>query len=201
MYSPTYTSSTANASRKEVVEWFNAFKLKSKSYEVKLTSIVDLTDGTAVCLFFALHFPALLNESRIKFHAIYEHDRLFNWKLIQEVLDKLQVKKLVKVDRILSGNCRTEILEFSQWLILFYEQNHGQSLRSPEKAAVQQPKEDKQALIIKSLIQERDLYYSKLRDIEEELHYIEAAKGLDRLFGLSTGQFCQRLRDILSRSD
>ena len=49
----------------------------------------------------------------------------------------------------------------------------------------------------RTLAEERDLYFTKLKDIELELKLIKETSSFDRLFGLSTTKFCERLNDIL----
>ena len=48
-----------------------------------------------------------------------------------------------------------------------------------------------------TLVEERDLYFTKLKDIEHELQLINQTGSFDRLFGLSTTKFCERLNEIL----
>ena len=97
-------------------------------------------------------FLDLLNEGRIKIDAKYEHDRYSNWKLVQNVLDKLHLDKTINIDRIISGT-RTEVLEMAQWMILFYEQNklgnRGLKQASKETPASPKSKEEEQEEIIR----------------------------------------------------
>ena len=51
--------------------------------------------------------------------------------------------------------------------------------------------------IFRTLAEERDHYYTKLKDIEEEVKLIKETSTFDRLFGLSTTKFCERLNEIL----
>lgn len=94
----------------------------------------------------------MLNEGRIKLNAKYEHDRFANWKLVQNVLDKLDLDKKINIDRILSGT-RSELLEMAQWMVLFYEQNKVGQKRgmkaSKEAPATPKTKEQEQEEIIR----------------------------------------------------
>merc|ERR1712189_151234 len=99
-----------------------------------------------------------------------------NWKMVQHVLDRLNLDKRINVDRVISGT-RTEVLEMAQWMILFYEQNklgnRGLKQASKETPASPKSKEEEQEEIIRTLAEERDLYFTKLKDIELELKLIK----------------------------
>ena len=94
----------------------------------------------------------LLNEGRIKTDAKFDYERYSNWKLVQNVLDKLNLDKKINIDRVLGGT-RTEVLEMAQWMILFYEQNKlGKSgLKQASKETPESPKsrEEEQDEIIR----------------------------------------------------
>ena len=171
MHNPTLTTATANASRQEVVNWFNSLELEIKSKKIKLVTIDQLVDGVPICLFFSKLFPSkysfaakssqnlvlpqlsdLLNEGRIKTDAKFDYERYSNWKLVQNVLDKLNLDKKINIDRVLGGT-RTEVLEMAQWMILFYEQNKlGKAgLKQASKETPESPKtrEEEQDEIIR----------------------------------------------------
>ena len=54
-----------------------------------------------------------INEARIKPNSPYYDDRLKNWKLAQNVLDKLNIELEIKVDLILKGNT-AQLLRIAQ---------------------------------------------------------------------------------------
>ena len=58
MHNPTLTTATANASRQEVVNWFNSLELSIKNKQVKLVTVDELVDGVPICLFFSKLFPS-----------------------------------------------------------------------------------------------------------------------------------------------
>ena len=84
--------------------------------------------------------------------AKYEHDRYANWKMVQHVLDRLNLDKRINVDRVISG-IRTELLEMAQWMILFYEQNklgkHRLKEATREAPPTPKTKEEEQEDIIR----------------------------------------------------
>merc|ERR1719197_2350714 len=94
---PTVTNSTATISRQDVINWINSLTLKIEKLE-------DLIDGFVICILFNTLFPDYINEGRIKPNSPYYDDRLKNWKLAQNVLDKLNIELEIKVDLILKGN-------------------------------------------------------------------------------------------------
>lgn len=61
MLNPTLTTASANASRHEVVNWFNSLSLSVKDKPIKLVTVDELVDGVPVCLFFSKLFPSKSN--------------------------------------------------------------------------------------------------------------------------------------------
>ena len=53
--------------------------------------------------------------------------------------------------------------------------------------------------VFRSLSAERDEYYTKLADIENEIKIIKNANITEMLFGISTNELCDRLNQILSQ--
>merc|ERR1712063_231449 len=54
--------------------------------------------------------------------------------------------------------------------------------------------------IIRTLAEERDSYFSKLKDIEDELRLIEEqTKNSSLFFGMTSKTFCERLNKILTK--
>ena len=54
-------------------------------------------------------------------------------------------------------------------------------------------------IYFRSLAEERDSYFSKLKDIEDELRVIEEqTKNSSLFFGMTSQKFCQRLNKILT---
>lgn len=62
MLNPTLTNATANASRNEVVTWFNSLTLSVKDKHIKLVTVDELVDGVPVCLFFSKLFPSKIKS-------------------------------------------------------------------------------------------------------------------------------------------
>jgi hypothetical protein len=89
-------------------------------------------------------------------------------------------------------------------LILFCEENKlskSKITRSPGKEKnilIRMSKLDEQEAIIKSLSEERNNYYSKLVDIEDEIRTLNLANITTKLFGISTSELCQRLTQIIN---
>jgi len=218
---PTVTNSTATISRQDVINWINSLTLKfgqcrskqcCNSTEqcpqrccriIKIEKLEDLVDGFVICILFNTLFPDYINEGRIKPNSPYYDDRLKNWKLAQNVLDKLNIELEIKVDLILKGNT-AQLLRIAQWLILFCEENKlsKSKVTSPIKdrnILIKSSKIQQQEQIIKSLSAERDEYYTKLADIENEIKIIKNANITEMLFGISTNELCDRLNQILSQ--
>merc|ERR1719383_980818 len=68
-------------------------------------------------------FPGCIHLKKVKFNTKLEHEYISNFKLLQASFKKMNVDKIVPVDR-LKGKFQDNF-EFLQWFKKFFDANYG----------------------------------------------------------------------------
>uniref|UniRef100_A0A023F776 Microtubule-associated protein RP/EB family member 1 n=2 Tax=Triatoma infestans TaxID=30076 RepID=A0A023F776_TRIIF len=116
VYSTNVT--TENLSRHEMLAWVN--DCLQSSY----TKIEELCTGAAYCQFIDMLFPGCLPVKRIKFKTNLEHEYIHNFKLLQGAFKKMNVDKIIPIDRLIKGKFQDNF-EFLQWFKKFFDANYS----------------------------------------------------------------------------
>ncbi|MCL4122699.1 UNVERIFIED_CONTAM: hypothetical protein GTU68_053629 [Idotea baltica] len=115
------TSSTAeNLSRHDMLAWVNDCLMSN------YTKVEDLCSGSAYCQFMDMLFPGCIIVKKIKFNTNLEHEYIANFKLLQGSFKKMNVDKIVPVDRLIKGKFQDNF-EFLQWFKKFFDANYDGS--------------------------------------------------------------------------
>merc|ERR1719509_626578 len=69
-------------------------------------------------------FPGSIQLKKIKFDTKLEHEYINNFKLLQGAFKKMNVDKIVPVDRLVKGRFQDNF-EFLQWFKKFFDANYG----------------------------------------------------------------------------
>merc|ERR1719319_1666712 len=69
-------------------------------------------------------FPGSIQLKKIKFDTKLEHGCINNFKLLQGAFKKMNVDKIVPVDRLVKGRFQDNF-EFLQWFKKFFDANYG----------------------------------------------------------------------------
>ncbi|XP_077369777.1 microtubule-associated protein RP/EB family member 1-like isoform X2 [Festucalex cinctus] len=125
VYSTSVTSE--NLSRHEMLEWIN------DSLQMNLTKIEMLCSGAAYCQFMDMLFPGSLPLKRVKFGAKLEHEYIHNFKLLQIAFKKMNIDKIIPVDKLVKGKFQDNF-EFVQWFKKFFDANYCESEYDPVEA-------------------------------------------------------------------
>ncbi|XP_061717754.1 microtubule-associated protein RP/EB family member 3-like [Cydia pomonella] len=110
--------SSENLSRHDMLAWVNGCLQSS------FAKIEELCTGAAYCQFMDMMFPGSVPIRRIKFKTNLEHEYIHNFKILQGGFKKMNVDKIVPIDRLVKG-CFHENLEFLQWFKKFFDANNG----------------------------------------------------------------------------
>ncbi|XP_067866029.1 microtubule-associated protein RP/EB family member 1-like isoform X1 [Heterodontus francisci] len=112
------TSSTGdNLSRHDMLAWVN------DSLQLNYTKIEQLCSGAAYCQFMDMLFPGSIALKKVKFLAKLEHEYIQNFKLLQAAFKKMDVDKIIAVDKLMKGKFQDNF-EFLQWFRKFYDANY-----------------------------------------------------------------------------
>ncbi|XP_042237268.1 microtubule-associated protein RP/EB family member 1-like isoform X2 [Homarus americanus] len=112
------SATTENLSRHDMLNWVN--DCLQSSY----TKVEELCTGAAYCQFLDMLFPGSIMLKKVKFNTNLEHEYINNFKILQYAFKKLQVDKIVPVDKLIKGKFQDNF-EFLQWFKKFFDANYG----------------------------------------------------------------------------
>merc|ERR1719357_2469002 len=69
-------------------------------------------------------FPGCVLLKKVKFNTKLEHEYINNFKVLQASFKKMNVDKIVSVDRLVKGKFQDNF-EFLQWFKKFFDANYG----------------------------------------------------------------------------
>eukprot|EP00092_Neocalanus_flemingeri_P007815 GFUD01008436.1.p1 GENE.GFUD01008436.1~~GFUD01008436.1.p1 ORF type:complete len:278 (-),score=91.97 GFUD01008436.1:405-1238(-) len=111
------SGTTENLSRHDMLAWVN------DCIQTKFAKIEELCSGAAYCQFMDMLFPGSVQVKKIKFNTKLEHEYLTNFKVLQASFKKMNVDKIVPVDRLVKGRFQDNF-EFLQWFKKFFDANY-----------------------------------------------------------------------------
>ncbi|XP_066600717.1 microtubule-associated protein RP/EB family member 1 isoform X3 [Prorops nasuta] len=109
---------TENLSRHDMLAWVNGCLQSS------FTKIEELCTGAAYCQFMDMLFPGSVPLKRVKFKTNLEHEYIQNFKILQGGFKKMNVDKIVPIDRLVKGRFQDNF-EFLQWFKKFFDANYS----------------------------------------------------------------------------
>jgi len=115
VYSTSVT--TDNLSRHDMLAWVN------DCLSAKYTKIEEMCSGSAYCQFMDMLFPGCIPLKKVKFKTQLEHECIQNFKVLQAAFKKMQVDKIVPVDKLIKGRFQDNF-EFIQWFKKFFDANY-----------------------------------------------------------------------------
>lgn len=115
VYSTNVT--TENLSRHDMLAWVN------ECLQSNFAKIEELCTGAAYCQFMDMLFPGSVQLKRVKFRTNLEHEYIQNFKILQASFKKMQVDKIVPIDKLVKGRFQDNF-EFLQWFKKFFDANY-----------------------------------------------------------------------------
>jgi len=115
VYSTSVT--TDNLSRHDMLAWVN------DCLQTRYTKIEEMCSGGAYCQFMDMLFPGCAPLKKVKFQTKLEHEYIQNFKVLQAAFKKLNVDKIVPVDKLIKGRFQDNF-EFIQWFKKFFDANY-----------------------------------------------------------------------------
>ncbi|KAJ8257348.1 hypothetical protein GJAV_G00184650 [Gymnothorax javanicus] len=125
VYSTSVTSD--NLSRHDMLSWIN------ESLQINLSKIELLCSGAAYCQFLDMLFPGCIQLKKVKFGAKLEHEFIHNFKLLQGAFKRMNVDKIIPVDKLIKGKFQDNF-EFVQWFKKFFDANYDGKEYDPVEA-------------------------------------------------------------------
>lgn len=115
VYSTNVTSE--NLSRHDMLSWVN------DCLQSNFGKIEELCTGAAYCQFMDMLFPNSVQLKRVKFKTQLEHEYIQNFKILQAAFKKMNVDKIVPIDKLVKGRFQDNF-EFLQWFKKFFDANY-----------------------------------------------------------------------------
>lgn len=106
-----------NLSRHDMLAWVN------DSLQLTYTKIEQLGTGGAYCQFMDMLFPGCILLKKVKFNAKLEHEYIHNFKVLQASFKRMNVDKIIPVERLVKGKFQDNF-EFIQWFKKFFDANY-----------------------------------------------------------------------------
>uniref|UniRef100_A0A8C2GGI5 Microtubule-associated protein RP/EB family member 3 n=1 Tax=Cyprinus carpio TaxID=7962 RepID=A0A8C2GGI5_CYPCA len=91
------------------------------------------SSGAAYCQFMDMLFPGCILLKRVKFQAKLEHEYIHNFKVLQTAFKRMNVDKIIPVERLVKGKFQDNF-EFLQWFKKFFDANYDGKEYDPQLA-------------------------------------------------------------------